>query len=364
MQLTIDARMLFSSGIGTVVRNVVFRLPQPTAISVLYAADAEAKALLEAKFPLASVQINPAPIYSIAEQLFAFARQTPHAIFWSPHYNIPLAHRGPLVTTIHDTLHLAHPALFGGWHKRWYARIMFRLAVRRSHKIICVSEFSRDELIRLAGADAGKISVVYNGVDEVWFSTDETVNPHPKPYVLFVGNIKQHKNLRRLLTAFAALADQIPHDLVIVGQKIGLRSQDGEVEKLAGALGARVIFAGTVSDETLRRYYRHASVFVFPSFYEGFGLPPLEAMASGTPVVAAKAAALPEVCGDAAVFFDPFSPEDIAASIKQVVEWPEHVRAERVRHAREHARKFSWETCARETWDVLASAHKGKRGSR
>jgi glycosyltransferase involved in cell wall biosynthesis len=356
--------MLFSSGIGTVVRNVLFRLPELSAGMVLYGSDAEAKQLLEAKFARAEVQINPAPIYSVGEQVFAYRHQTPQAVFWSPHYNIPLAHGGPLVTTIHDTLHLTHPKLVGSWHKRVYARVMFRLAVRRSDKIICVSKFTRDELVRLVGADAAKITVVHNGVDDIWFSTSETASPHGNPYLLFVGNIKQHKNLRRLLMAFASLADEIPHDLVIIGQKEGLRSQDREVQKLGDALKTRVVFAGTVSDETLRQFYRHAALFVFPSFYEGFGLPPLEAMASGTPVAAAGTTALPEVCGDAAIYFDPFSTEDMAAAIKRVLDWPEAVREEKVRYARAHARKFTWEACARGTWQVLEAADREKRGGR
>ena len=134
-------------------------------------------------------------------------------------------------------------------------------------------------------------------------------------YLLFVGNVKETKNIQRLISSFARVQWQIPHRLVIIGKNEGFITSDKSAAKGAEDLNARVTFTGSVSQEVLRKYMRGASGFVFPSLYEGFGLPPLEAMAAGIPVAASNTSAIPEVCGDCAIYFDPYDEHSIASAL-------------------------------------------------
>lgn len=272
--------------------------------------------------------------------------------FWSPHYNFPVLWRKKLLATVHDVFHLANPRFVSGIHRRLYAQFMFRKLARRADAVLCVSSFTKKELFRLAGGRGDRMRMVHNGVDDFWFHPPEAERPHPRPYLLFVGNVKPHKNLGRLLQAFGLLKDKIPHDLVVVGKKEGFLTGDREVIRQAGVFGGRVQFTGLLEDEQLRRYYASADLLVFPSLYEGFGLPPLEAMACGTPVACSNAASLPEVCGEAALYFDPLQPQDMAGKVSKILSDPP-LREELARKGLEQARSFSWERAATETARVL-----------
>jgi glycosyltransferase involved in cell wall biosynthesis len=298
-----------------------------------------------------------AHVYSIKEQI-AFRRLgvSANEIWWSPHYNVPLLHRGRLVTTIHDVAHLALPQFFGEWKKQMYAKLMFEAAARKSHSIICVSQFTADELLRRTSADARKVHVIHNGLDEKWFEPNRGERPSARPYILSVGNVKTQKNLQRLINAFMKIQARYDVDLMLVGRKEGFLAGDSAVLDLAGVPEGRLQFTGYVSDSLLRSYYAHAEALVFPSLYEGFGLPPLEAMASGCPVVASNAASIPEVCGDAVIYCDPLSVDDIADKIKLVLDLKGSERLTLLENARKHAARFDWKRCARQTWEILQHA--------
>jgi glycosyltransferase involved in cell wall biosynthesis len=296
---------------------------------------------------------SDAPIYGIGEQL-QLARRVPRdtSLMWSPHYNIPLAFSGPLVVTIHDLCHLALPHITRGAHRRAYARGMFAAVKRRAHRILCDSEFTRSEFWRLAGRPRTEPVVIHLGVDESWFTIPPAESPHPRRYLLYVGNVKPHKNLATLISAFQTIASTIPHDLVIVGKQEGFITQDSRVGAAAQQLGERVRFTGPVSQQLLEQFFAHADVFVFPSFYEGFGLPPLEAMASGCPTIVSRAGSLPEVCGDAAMYFNPDDPAQLAQTLRDLLGNQEIRRCLRTR-GRAQAAKFSWDRCAGRTTEVF-----------
>lgn len=354
-QIAIDMRMVRHSGIGTYLQALVPRLRElrpADRFRLLGNVD-----LLREHFgsPGKAVAHVPwhSPIYSVAEQLRApLCIGQGVDLFWAPHYNIPLLYRGPLVVTVHDAFHLAMPEFVGGFHRRLYARTLFGAVAKKADAIICVSRFTADELVRLAGADPRKIRVVPNGVDEAWFGLQRHRRPHLGPYLLFVGNVKPNKNLRRLVTAYASLAESIELDLVIVGQREGFLTADPQVATLAQRLAGRVHFTGYVDQATLEQYFIHAEALVFPSLYEGFGLPPLEAMACGCPVITSCAASLPEVCGEAALYFDPLEPAQIAAAIKRLVQ-NQGLRQELVERGIERARAFSWKDSAALTSEVF-----------
>ena len=334
--LAVDYRMARSSGIGVYLRQIVRGLidgHRDEFRIVLLGGDPVDGA--DEHRPMRS------GIYTAGE-LAELPLRVPRSadLLWSPNYNAPLVSPGRLVVTIHDTCHLALPELFGGFIKQRYARFMFDNVRRRARHVICVSEFTAAEVQRRVGIDRARLSVVYSGISNEW--SEPTARPSAaRPYLLYVGNVKPHKNLGRLLQAFERLTARMPHDLVIVGKRDGFLTPDRGVLRAAQALGDRVRFTGEVSDAALRGFYAGADLLVYPSLYEGFGFPPLEAMAVGIPVAASRAASIPEVCGQAALYFDPYSIDDMESTIERAV------RDESTRTALRAAgtavlRRFSW----------------------
>lgn len=354
-RIAIDLRLVNASGIGTYLTNVVPRViaARPEWRFELLGSPEELRAFSWAAAEQVSLVSCEAPVYGIREQI-QLASRIPRDtdLVWSPHYNIPLAYRGPLVVTIHDVSHLALPDLVTRAHRRAYARLMFAAVKRRASAIVCVSDFTNREFRRLVGSGRATPVTILNGVSSRWFAIRPGDRPHPRPFLLFVGNVKPHKNLQVLLDAFRGLINEIPHDLVIVGKTAGLITPDTGVLRAAHSLNGRVHFTGPVPDALLEQYYLHAEALVFPSRYEGFGLPPLEAMACGCPTIVARAGALPEVCGTAALYFDPASAQELAALLGRVVS-DQELRGNLADRGRSHAKQFSWDRCATDTLRLL-----------
>lgn len=318
-QITVDIRMLRSSGIGRVIENILKRMiPQKKEwkFHLLGNEDDEGEVEFFKERNVDFISFY-APIYSFKEQI-EFSRKIPCEtdVFWSPHYNIPLMYKGKLIVTVHDLFHLAMPKYVGGIHKKLYARIMFNNVVKKANKIVCVSKFTAKELKKYTSVDEKKLNVIYNGIDEKWFEIPSKRPMHCNPYILFVGNIKPHKNLVGLLEAFKIIKDKIPHDLILVGREKGFITGDKKVKKLAKTMQKRVYFTEYIKDLELKQYMIQADILVFPSLYEGFGLPPLEALACGCPVLASNIAAILEICGDMVSYFDPNNINDIANKIE------------------------------------------------
>jgi glycosyltransferase involved in cell wall biosynthesis len=265
-----------------------------------------------------------------------------------------LFYRGRLLVTVHDLFHLAMPELSGGLHKRLYAKYLFSAVRRKSRALVFDSEFTSSEFLRLVGKPRSGVHVIHLGVDGRWFNLPKRSRPYSAPYILYIGNVKPHKNLAALISAFRTIHKEIPHDLVIAGKSEGFITGDNEAKEsaLASDIRGRVVFTGLVDQETLEQYYCHADGFVFPSLYEGFGLPPLEAMACGCPTVVSSAASLPEVCGDAALYCDPYSPEDIAKKILQIVRDAD-LRSRLKEKGLVRAAAFSWDATAFAVSDLI-----------
>jgi glycosyltransferase involved in cell wall biosynthesis len=269
-------------------------------------------------------------------------------ILHCPHPVPARGHRLPLVMTVHDLLPLRHPELFQR-ATRAHTRLSLPFA-RRARRLLTNSEHTRAEAIERLGLPAERVIATPFGIDPRFRPVDvPSAWLHERfglerSYVLAVGTLEPRKNLPATLRAFALAAARVPdHDLVIVGG--GGWGGSGPVEDAARALRTRPILTGFVGDEELVRLYSAASCFVFPSLAEGFGLPPLEAMACGTPVVASDRPALPEVLDDAALLVDPSDPEAIADAIVSVLESEERAAALRVRGL-DRSAQFTWERCA------------------
>ncbi|HDZ00216.1 MAG TPA: glycosyltransferase family 1 protein [Nitrospirae bacterium] len=350
LKITIDVRMIDSSGIGTYLQNLI-----PKIISHYKGIDFSLLGYkkMADRFSWTrcdnAVLINcNSNIYSIAEQLELFQKiPKDTTLLWSPHFNIPLLYTGKLVVTIHDMFHIAMPEFIKGLHKKLYSKGMFTAVCHKADAILCVSKFTKAELTRLMNVDNLIIHTIYNGVNRKWSSTEKKTRPYIKPYIFFVGNVKPHKNIVRLIDAFQRILNKTPHDLVIVGKRDEFITGDKEAFIRASKLGERIYFAGYIDDDTLKSYYSYADALVFPSLYEGFGMPPIEAMACGCPVIASNAASLPEICGDAAYYVDPYDVESIAEGMHKVLT-DDNLRQNLIKKGRERARLFSWEKSADE----------------
>jgi glycosyltransferase involved in cell wall biosynthesis len=306
--------------------------------------------------------LEPSPNYSLREQAhipYVLMRERPD-VYHAPHYVLPPLVPCRSVVTIHDTIHLNFPQYLPNRGAYAYARALMWAAARRSDRILTVSESSKRDIVRYFGVPPGKVVVIYNALDERF-----SAEPRPEEiarvrerfqldhgFVLYVGNIKPHKNLVRLIEAFDGLRregfDELK--LLIIGDEItkwpALRRA---VHKYK--LHKHVRFLGFQSDETLAILYRLAAVFVFPSLYEGFGLPPLEAMASGTPVVTSNLSSLPEVAGDAALLVDPYDVGAIRGAIRRVLTEPA-LREELRQKGLARAKEFSWEQSVARTRQI------------
>jgi glycosyltransferase involved in cell wall biosynthesis len=359
--LAIDARMLHFSGIGTYLRALLPRLisQAPELQFHLIGDPGELAACTWAGAPNVALIGCGARVYSAGEQLQLW-RSVPAqcGVLWSPHYNIPMLTGKRLVVTIHDLFHLATLSELQGVHKRLYARLLFGAVARKAERVICVSEFTAGELARLTGMERARMRVIHNGVEPSWSGVERVAPRDGRPYFLYVGNVKPHKNLARLVDAFAGVAGRVPHDLVIVGKREGFITGDETVAGRAASLGERVRFTGFIDDCELACYFAGADCLVFPSLYEGFGLPPLEAMACGCPVLASRAASLPEVCADAALYCDPYSVPDIAEKLV-LMAGDRPLREDLARRGRERAGHFSWDRAAQQTLAVLREALQG-----
>ena len=296
------------------------------------------------------LRIVDAPIYTLTEQIML-----PHVtkevdLLHVPHYNVPLLYRGKLLVSILDVIHLTDPSYRANLAVQLYAKPMLYLAAKKAAHIVTISEYSKSQIIEHLHVPPEKITTIRCGVngnfrcldrEEAADSVFRALGIRP-PYVLYVGNLKPHKNVSMLLRAFALLRERIaqPLQLILLGEdKRWAKSLFEESARLGN--GDAVRFVPHVSRELLSRLYAAAVVLVLPSRVEGFGLPVLEAMASGTPVVCSRAASLPEVAGDAAIYFDPSDDGDLADAIQRVLESPD-LQNELRRRGLLRAKQLTW----------------------
>jgi glycosyltransferase involved in cell wall biosynthesis len=363
MRVAIDARKLHDFGIGTYIRNLLRQLARIDHDTEYVLLCGEADMGIAAQLgPNFRAVLEPSPNYSIREQIhvpWVLRRERPD-LYHAPHYVLPAAVSCSSVVTIHDCIHLMFPQYLPNRVAYAYARAQMWTAAHRSDCILTVSDASKRDILHLFNIPPEKIVVVYNAIDAHFSVTpaDDAVARVRERYqldhrfVLYVGNIKPHKNLVRLIEAFNALRTGELEDvkLLIIGDEISkLPALRRAVHR--HKLHKHVRFLGYVPDDQLAVLYRLAAVFVFPSLYEGFGLPPLEAMASGTPVVTSNVSSLPEVVGDAAILVNPHDVDSIVDGLRLVLTDPARA-ADMRRRGLERAREFSWERSVARTLEV------------
>ncbi len=361
MRIVIDARMLSYTGIGRYVHGLVDLIPPFDKANQYFVL------LTKADFdrwtePSDNVQkvLADYPAYSLGEQirLPRQIRQLQPDIVHFPHFSTPLFYLRNYVVTVHDLTLRDFPtrrgnsllarAKFGV--RYWAMRLSLHKALAHAAAIMVPTNFVKEQVEAGWPARAARISVTYEAASNLVNDSDRPVKPQPNQ-LLYVGNYYPSKNISSLIDAIGLLAALKPEvKLTLVGKKDSFAEQL-EAEIGAKNLSANIEFRGYVTDAELSKLYQNAALFVFPSLSEGFGLPPLEAMAAGCPVISSNASCMPEVLGNAAAYFGPHDPKDIANKIQALLNDPNEL--ERLRQAGlEQVKKYSWRKMAEETLAV------------
>jgi glycosyltransferase involved in cell wall biosynthesis len=371
MNIGIDARMfgprVGGGGLGRYVEQLVTQLQatDDTNRYVLFLKkeNADACRLTNPRFEKRVADIH---WYTLAEQvsLAPIIDREELDLVHFPHWNVPLGLKTPFVVTIHDLILLEEPRSARATTRN---QLVYRLkyaafrrvlahAVRKSRRIIAVSAYTRDSILKhFPDVDPQKITVVYEGVTALPASPSNAPKPSA-PYFLHVGNAYPHKNLESLLHAFSFFHLAHPDvTLVIAGRRdVFFKCLEREADEI-GIPRANLRFVADPSDVKIAELYRNASLYLFPSRIEGFGLPALEAMQEGVPVAAANTSSLPEILGDAAVYFAPDDIEEMVAVMERALA-DEPLRASLRQKGRERAGRYSWKRAAEETRRVYELA--------
>ncbi|MCL4637905.1 MAG: glycosyltransferase family 4 protein [Olivibacter sp.] len=266
-------------------------------------------------------------------------------IFYSPSFMPPAFSSIPFVITIHDLMHLFY---YSPLHKIYYQQVIARLA-KKAKKIITVSHHSKQQLVQLLGIDEHLITVIYNGVDERFIQNEERIKLD-RPYLLYIGNRRKNKNIPAMIRAFARAAIDKEIIFALSGEPDTFLLQEAE----RSGVRERIKFLGFIQEETLPQLYKGALVTLYASLMEGFGLPILEAMASGTPVLTSNVSSLPEIAGPGALCVDPFNINEMANGIEQLVNNNE-LRNYYIEEGRKRINAFQWEHTAIQTWKAILS---------
>jgi glycosyltransferase involved in cell wall biosynthesis len=327
MNILVDSRWFGDTGIGRYVNEILKRKPECHTVTYL-------NRDWKIKNPVSPWLLGHAANHSTAK------------LFWSPGFMPPAKCRIPYVVTVHDLIHLHYGTSF---HRFYYNQIIRRL-LHNAATVLTDSEYSRQEILEWSGLSSERVSVISLAVSDC-FTEDGKVFRPGYPYILYVGNRRVYKNINRLIMAFSrgnvnpeiklALSGAEDPDLFALAQKSGVAD--------------RIVFLGRIEEEDLPSVYRGALAVAYVSLYEGFGLPPLEAMASGTPVLTSNVTSLPEVVGDAALMVDPSDIEAIAVGLTRISE-DSCFRANLIKKGLERVKLFSWDATAVKTWEALQRA--------
>lgn len=297
----------------------------------------------------------------ISLPIYLTAHEKP-AVFFSPAHYAPRFCPVPTVVTIHDLSYFYFPNEF--LKNDLYKLINWtKYSVRKAKKIIAVSEHTKKDLVNFYNVAEEKISVVYNGygieTQNLKLKNQNSINYKlkTKNYILYVGTVQPRKNIKTLIDAFDIFTDDHPDfSLYIVGKKGWMYDKTAQSFKQSNHKD-KIIMRGYVSDDELALLYQNAFCLVNPSLYEGFGIPVLEAMSQSCPVIASNTSSLPEIGGDAALYFDPKSIVQLGGQLNKLYD-DKKLRDELVKRGKERIKKFSWQTCADKTLAILHEAYK------
>jgi glycosyltransferase involved in cell wall biosynthesis len=373
LRILIDARRIRDFGIGTYIRNLVAALGRidPENQYFIVAAPGDLKEL-----PALGSNFQVAPYRTSTNMLWrsfgvpVFFRGCKPDLYHVPLNLVPVGMPSPYVVTVHDMSTLLYDGQPGFQHNLRLR--LFRRGLTRARQVIAVSEATRRDVMNTLGITPDRIRLVYNAPDPIFTAPVRSLELEEShrimeryqinyPFLLYAGNIRPQKNIPRLIEAFAVLRDEIAKHpvysnlrLVIIGDEIS-KYPAVRHAVFQSRVEQWVRFLGFVPIQTLRIFYKAAAAFVFPSLYEGFGLPPLEAMACGTPVVTSNVSSLPEVVGDAAVTVNPENVFDIERGMREAL-MDTACRFRCIERGFEQVRRFSWDRTARQVLGIYKEA--------
>jgi glycosyltransferase involved in cell wall biosynthesis len=371
MKIAIDARFYRSStgGIGRYTRALIrelMKIDKKNDYTIYITSKDEKEYNLGA--PSFSVKVVPISHYSVNEQIkfLQILNKEKFDLVHFTNFNHPIFYSGKFVVTIHDLTIMLFPTINQQKSilKKFAFNSVMQNAVLKSEKIIAISEATKADVVKYLKGDSAKIKVIYEGIDNKYQikNIDYKKNGIIKekyqitdPYILFVSQWRPHKGLPELIKAFEILKEKyrLKHKLVLVG-KPNLDFPEIIKRINSSKYINDIILPGFVADDDLPYIYHNADAFIFPSQYEGFGLPPLEAMAAGTVVVSSKTSCMPEILGDAAIYFNPRNPSDIAEKLADVLS-NNKMQKDFIKKGLIHIKKYSWENMARETLKLYES---------
>jgi glycosyltransferase involved in cell wall biosynthesis len=361
MRIAIDIRRMYEFGLATYIRNVVRTLGRIDQRNEYYLVGAAARfeqlGELPENFHFLPLQ-NPETTFANYLEMHKVINAHQVDLIHVPHtFWRPLITKAPFVITVHDLLDYMYRARTNNGARRMMHSYFTRQVMHHAARIFAVSNFTKRDVARLFNVKPDKIEVVYNALDENFLRGHSTAAEQAiirgryqvdSPFLLYAGRISPHKNVARIIESFSALKGELAKDgtypdlkLIVIGDEV---SKNPDIRRAVIRSGVQhdVRFLGYVSIDVLRVFFDMAKVFVFPSLYEGFGLPPLEAMAHGTPVVASNTTALPEVVGGAALMVNPENVFEISRALLRVL--TDQALRERMKAAGiEQAQRFSWD---------------------
>jgi len=369
MKIVVDARWIKQTGIGRYLEKTleqILKIDQQNQYILLIRSQDLAQIKLKANN--LKLVFADHSWYGIAEQtkLVRLIHNLKPDLVHFANFNVPLSYNGKFVVTIHDLTLLNFKNIKGKKFlpliyrfKDWIMRRVLSHAVKKSLIILTPSEFVKNQIIKRYEISPAKIMVTYEAAEpEHQKITNVNLNKFniTRPFILYVGNAYPHKNLQRLILAFQLLLDKYLCDLqlVIVGKKDTFHYQL-EQEVRSANLSDRVIFTGFVSDDELDSLYRKAKIYTFPSLSEGFGLPALEAIGHNLPVASSKATCLPEVLGEAALYYNPLDIEEMAKVMYRLIT-DSNLRQKLIKAGQKQFKKFSWEKTAKKTLNAYQQA--------
>jgi len=381
VKIAIDIRRMNEFGVGTYTRNIVRALGRLDRTNIFFLLGSKDKVAemgaLPANFQAVSLTEQDTSLKgyrdcrTVLKRLQCDLVHIPH-LFWLPR-TLPC----PYVMTVHDVLdHMYRAQNHSGLRRSLHFHLTRRV-LKGAQRIFAVSRFTKTEIEKLFGISSDRIEVIYNAIDERFLRGHSTTIDRQllaerylvtHPFLLYAGRISPHKNIVRIIAAFSALKAELDKEgkfpdlkLIIIGDEL---SKNPDLRRTVIRAGVQndVRFLGFVPIEVLRIFYDAAKVFIFPSLYEGFGLPPLEAMAHGTPVVTSNTSSLPEVVGNAAVLVNPENVFDIMRALHRVL-LDQSLREKLKLRGYEQVTKFSWDAAARQILAVYERTTGAERAS-
>jgi glycosyltransferase involved in cell wall biosynthesis len=370
MKILTDVR-LFSrggaSGIEEYTKNLLnslFALDRKNDYFLFYNGWRKTPLNLNLKFP--NIQVVdwriPNKIFEAASRFLSWPK-VDHFIkadvIFSPHFNILTTGKTPRIITFHDISFVHHPYFFSQKQRFWHWLQNVKKQAREADRIIAVSKFTKNDLVNTLEIPPEKIKVIYSGISEEFQRSNHLIAHFPFPisyfpYILYLGTLEPRKNISLIIRAFNLLKPQaeFKHFKLILAGKPGWLYNNVVKEARQSLFNQDILFLGQINRRDRAALYSRAEIFIYPSFFEGFGFPPLEAQACGCPVIAANRASLPEILGDSAILINPWKPEELAEAVRRVIS-DQELKRKLIEAGLNNAKRFCWQTAAAETLKAL-----------